>query len=91
MRIRRLSVSATLLAAAVLTWPAISTAADAPRITAADLKPMLERGEAVLVDVRGKEGWDRRRAKGARHIPLTELPSRLGELPKNKLIAAYCT
>src|SRR5215510_15427416 len=64
---------------------------DAPRITAEELKPLVAKGEAVLVDVRGLEAWNSGHIDGAVHIPMAELAQRLGELPKNKLIAAYCT
>ena len=61
------------------------------RITAEELKPMVTKGEAILVDVRGKPAWDGGHIEGAIHIPISELRQRLGELPKDKLIAAYCT
>ena len=41
--------------------------------------------------MRGKSNYDISHADGALSIPLGELESRLGELPKDKLIAAYCT
>jgi predicted sulfurtransferase len=68
-----------------------TTAEQAPRIEGAEAKRLVEKGEAVLVDVRGKEAWDGGHAEGALHIPLNDLPQRLKELPKDKLIAAYCT
>jgi 3-mercaptopyruvate sulfurtransferase SseA len=72
--------------------PAVpATAAEAPRMEAAEVRRLVERGEAVLVDVRSREAWDSGHAEGALHIPLTELGARLKELPKDKLIAAYCT
>jgi rhodanese-related sulfurtransferase len=37
--------------------------------------------DAVLLDVREQDEWDAGHAPGAVHIPLGELPSRLGELP----------
>jgi rhodanese-related sulfurtransferase len=45
----------------------------------------------VLVDVRGKDAYDLEHAEGAISIPYADLESRLAELPKDKLIAAYCT
>jgi 3-mercaptopyruvate sulfurtransferase SseA len=60
------------------------------RVTAAELKGMLDRGEAVVVDVRTKPDFDRERIKGARSIPLGEAAARASELPKDKLIVFYC-
>jgi rhodanese-related sulfurtransferase len=61
------------------------------RITAEELKPMVDKGEAVLLDVRSKPAWDGGHIQGAIHIPTSELRARLSELPKDKLVAAYCT
>ena len=36
---------------------------------------------ALILDVREQDEWDAGHAPGAVHIPLGELPSRLGELP----------
>ena len=38
--------------------------------------------EAVVIDVREQNEWDAGHAPGAIHIPLGELPERLGELPE---------
>jgi len=65
--------------------------AEAPRISAADAKKALDAGQAILVDVRGLDAWQDEHAKGAVSIPVNEIYARLGELPKNKQIIAYCT
>lgn len=39
--------------------------------------------DAVVVDVREQNEWDAGHAPGAIHIPLGELPERLGELPES--------
>jgi hypothetical protein len=83
-----------LLAAGALAAPALGWAAgpaDAPRIPAKEALEMAGRGEAVLLDVRGKGDFDFEHAEGARSIPLAELEGRIAELPKDKYIAAYCT
>jgi rhodanese-related sulfurtransferase len=67
------------------------TAEQAPRIEGAEAKRLVDKGEAVVLDVRSKEAWDLGHVQGALHIPLNDLPHRLKELPKDKLIAAYCT
>jgi predicted sulfurtransferase len=65
--------------------------AEAPRVEAEEVKRLAARGEAVIVDVRNKDAYDLEHAEGALSIPLNELEGRLAELPKDKLIAAYCT
>jgi predicted sulfurtransferase len=68
-----------------------ATADQAPRIEGAEAKRLVDKGEAVLLDVRNQTGWDAGHAEGAIHIPEAQLAARLKELPKDKLIAAYCT
>ena len=47
--------------------------------------------DAVLVDVREADEWAAGHAPGAVHIPLGELPSRLGELPEtDDVVAVVC-
>jgi predicted sulfurtransferase len=90
---RLLSPVAVLLVAVPLSaqQPIPETAPQAPRIEGAEVKRLVDKGEAVVVDVRSKEAWDLGHVQGALHIPLNDLPHRLKELPKEKLIAAYCT
>jgi rhodanese-related sulfurtransferase len=49
----------------------------------------MERG-AVLLDVREPHEWKSGHAPKARHIPLGQLDSRLGELPRNREILVVC-
>lgn len=47
--------------------------------------------DAVLVDVREPHEWEAGHAPGAIHIPLGELPSRIGELPEtDDAVAIVC-
>jgi rhodanese-related sulfurtransferase len=62
-----------------------------PRISAEEALRLAAKGEAVIVDVRDKLAWDGGHAEGALSIPLAEVGKRASELPKDKLIAAYCT
>ena len=50
----------------------------------------LEPGQAVLLDVRSREGYAAGHLPGAVHIPFEELPVRLKELPKGKDVIVYC-
>lgn len=46
--------------------------------------------EAVLVDVREPEEWSQGRARGARHIPLRQLPDHLDALPRAAPVYLIC-
>ena len=58
------------------------------QITVSDLSPA--RPGLVVLDVRGRSEWDAGHIPGAVHIPLAELPERLGELPRDHPIAVHC-
>lgn len=51
---------------------------------------LLEDGEAVLIDIRFKEEQQAWGPSFALKIPLNELPARLNELPKDKIIVTAC-
>lgn len=55
-----------------------------------ELERRAARGEVVLLDVRPPLEYDNGHLSGARSIPLTELPVRLAELPRDKPVIAYC-
>ena len=54
------------------------------------LLDLLEDGKAVLVDIRFKEEQEAWGPNFALKIPLNELPARLNELPKDKIIVTAC-
>lgn len=51
----------------------------------ADLPP-----KAFLLDVREDDEWRAGRIDGAVHIPLAELPARVGEVPAGRPVVAIC-
>ena len=61
------------------------------RITPVELRDMLVRNEAVVIDVRNDEAYNTAHIKGAKLIPETDVAKRSDELPKNKLIVTYCS
>jgi DNA-binding transcriptional ArsR family regulator/rhodanese-related sulfurtransferase len=50
----------------------------------------IARGEVTVLDVRPVEEWRAGHLLDAVHIPLTELPARVAELPKRRDVVAYC-
>lgn len=62
-----------------------------PRVRLQEAQTKSEQGQAVLVDVRGKDLYDKGHAAGAISIPAQEITARLGELPRDKTIILYCT
>jgi len=45
---------------------------------------------ATLVDVRTAEEFSSGHIDGARNVPLHDLPQRLGEIPRDKVVVVYC-
>ncbi len=62
----------------------------AMKINSVELTVMLEEGEAQLVDIRFREEFEAWHMKGALNIPLNELPKRLNELDRTKVIVTAC-
>ena len=50
-----------------------------------------EQGQAILVDVRSTESFQKSHAAGAVSIPEAEVGTRMNELPRDKEIILYCT
>ncbi len=51
---------------------------------------LVAQGRAQLVDIRFREEYEAWHLEGSINIPLNELPARLNELDKNKLIITAC-
>ncbi len=64
---------------------------DARRITAEELYKMYEDNKVLIVDTRNDAAYKQSHIKGAILIPSNEVASRIGEFPKDKFIATYCT
>jgi rhodanese-related sulfurtransferase len=68
--------------------------ADAPqgetREVSRDEARKLIDGGAQLIDVRADHEWEVGRIAGASHVPLPELPQRLGEIDKDRPVVVYC-
>ncbi len=59
---------------------------DIPQVTVTEVAD-----DAVMLDVREHDEWEAGHAPGAVHIPLGDLPSRLGELPEtDSTLAVVC-
>jgi rhodanese-related sulfurtransferase len=63
------------------------------RISPTDAKALLDAGQGIVLDVVSPMVWDEleEAIPGAIRIPPEEVPTRMGELPKERTILAYCT
>ena len=72
--------------------PAASLANDGVRrITPAELSALLGKNQAVVIDVRNEASYNAGHIRGAKLIPEADIPNRVKELPKDKLIVTYCS
>ena len=61
------------------------------RITVVELRELLAKNEAVVIDVRTQESYDIGHIQGAKLIPVGDTANHIDELPKDKLIVTYCS
>jgi rhodanese-related sulfurtransferase len=61
------------------------------RLTPAEARAIVSKGQAVIIDVRGEDSYKAGHIKGALWIPLNDISSRAGELPRGKMIITYCS
>lgn len=61
------------------------------RVGIPEAESMVERGEAILLDVRQSEAYRSGHIQGAIPMPEAEIASRVTTLPKNKKVITYCS
>ncbi|HXV78797.1 MAG TPA: MBL fold metallo-hydrolase [Candidatus Binatia bacterium] len=62
-----------------------------PQWTVWQLHELLEKNpEAIVLDVRQPAEWNAGHIKGALHVTGAELPSRIDDIPRDRLIASIC-
>ena len=85
---------AAAFAAVALSWVGAAPADDpeVPEryISVDEARKLLEPARHTLfVDVRDREQFDDLHIRGARNVPLTELPKRLAEVPRQQSLVLY--
>ena len=69
----------------------ITSPGQAQRISGDDAKALLDRGEAVLYDVRVSPAYEAKHVAGAISFPEAELDTLVNTLPADKTLIFYCT
>lgn len=75
-------VSIVILSGGALLWPVLVPRGK--RASTLEVTQMLNRGKAVLVDVRSAEEFAAGHMRDAKNIPLADFDKRIGELDKSK-------
>lgn len=63
---------------------------EGPKVSRTEALRLIKEGRALFLDVRPLDEFNAGHIRGAIHIPLDELESRIQFLPKDKLLVAYC-
>jgi rhodanese-related sulfurtransferase len=74
-----------LVSGALLLWPGI-TAASSGGLTPDSAVQLMNREKAVVVDVSEADEFAGAHIKGARNVPVNDLPQRLPEVVRNKTV-----
>jgi 3-mercaptopyruvate sulfurtransferase SseA len=61
------------------------------RITTVELRDELQKGKAIVIDVRSEPAFKEGHIKGARLIQAGDIVAKASELPRDKLIVTYCS
>ena len=69
---------------AMLIWPAVRRGAGGPWIDTLGATQLINRSDAIVIDVRDSAEYAKGHILGARNIPLRELPERVAELDRHK-------
>jgi hypothetical protein len=71
---------------------AVPTEQPAPRMSMEDFKRLYDNPATrpIIIDVRAKQAYDEGHIAGAISFPEADVDARVAELPKDKLIVAYC-
>ncbi|MBI2940242.1 MAG: rhodanese-like domain-containing protein [Chloroflexi bacterium] len=62
-----------------------------PSMSLQQARAHFDAGDAVFVDTRSREDFERSQVPGAVAMPVAEVPRRYQELPRDRLIVFYCT
>jgi len=71
--------------------PETTYADGARRITIPELEELMKNKEVLVLDVRNQAMYDSGHIPGSRLIPAGEILNHVNELPRDKMIVAYCS
>jgi len=77
-------VAIALVSGGMLIWPLLRRGAGGPWVTTLEATQLINRSDALVVDLRAAEEYARGHILGARNIPLADLERRAAELDKYK-------
>ena len=79
-----LLIAVAAVSGGMLVWPLIRGGAGGSRLSTLEATQMINREDALVLDVRGADEYAKGHILNARNIPLDQIESRLKEIEKNK-------
>jgi rhodanese-related sulfurtransferase len=77
-------VAVAVVSGAMLVWPALRRGAGGAAVSPQDATLMINRQDALVLDVRSAEDFGKGHILNARNVPLAQLEERSGELQRYK-------
>ena len=78
-------VAVAAVSGGMLLWPLLRRGAGGPWLSTLEATQLINRSDALVIDLRSAEDYARGHILGAKSIPLADLERRAGELDKLKL------
>ena len=79
-----LLVLVAVTSGAMLLWPLLRRGAAGPTVNTLEATQLMNRSDALVVDLRAADEFAKGRVLGAKSVPLADLERRAAELDKNK-------
>ncbi len=85
-------VAIAAVSGGMLLWPLLRRGTGGPWVNTLAATQLINRSDALVIDLRGTEDYAKGHILGARNIPLADLERRAGELDKHKTkpLILYC-
>ena len=77
-------ILAALVSGTMLVWPFVRRGAGGPWVSTLQATQLINREDALVIDVRDADAYAKGHILGAKSIPLAELARRAGDLDKHK-------
>ena len=75
---------------ALSAWERNGKLSTIPQIRAAELAPLVSKGEVAVIDVRNASEWQTGHIPEAPNVPLATLAERIAEIPRDRTIVVHC-
>jgi rhodanese-related sulfurtransferase len=82
-------IGIALVSGGMLLWPLINKATGGPELDTLAATRLMNDG-AVVVDVREAEEFSAGHLTSAKHIPVSDIDKRIGDIPSGKPVLIYC-